>query len=116
MFSDHASFSIEVKYMDEYERRRRRHKDDPEDIAMIFDTLSTKIPEMIRGILGSLFSPEAASNMGKAVAEFRKTLVEGGIPEDEAMEMTRQYLATLTRWTDMVKGARIGSFDHRDEE
>ena len=101
--------------MDEYERRRR-HKEDPEDIAMIFDTLSTKIPEMIRGILGSLFSPEAAANMGKAVAEFRKTLVEGGIPEDEAMEMTRQYLATLTRWTDMVKGARIGSFNHRDEE
>lgn len=116
MFSDHASFSIEVKHMDEYERRRRRHNDDPEDIAMIFDTLSTKIPEMIRGILGSLFSPEAAANMGKAVAEFRKTLVEGGIPEEEAMEMTRQYLATLTRWTDMVKGARIGSFDHRDEE
>ena len=102
--------------MDEYERRSRRHKEDPEDIAMIFDTLSTKIPEMIRGILGSLFSPEAAANMGKAVAEFRKTLVEGGIPEDEAMEMTRQYLATLTRWTDMVKGARIGSFNHRDEE
>jgi hypothetical protein len=115
MFFDHASFSIEVKYMDEYERRRR-HKDDPEDIAMIFDTLSTKVPEMIRGILGSLFSPEAATNMGKAVAEFRKALVEGGIPEEEAMDMTRQYLATLTRWTDMVKGARIGSFNKDSDE
>jgi Sec-independent protein translocase protein TatA len=115
MFFDHASFSIEVKYMDEYERRRRSHKDDPEDIAMIFDTLSTKVPEMIRGILGSLFSPEAATNMGKAVAEFRKALVEGGIPEEEAMEMTRQYLATLTRWTDMVKGARM-SFNHKSDE
>jgi hypothetical protein len=54
--------------------------------------------------------------MGKAVAEFRKALVEGGIPEEEAMEMTRQYLATLTRWTDMVKGARIGSFNQKSDE
>lgn len=117
MFFDHASFSIEVKYMDEYEGRRRRHKDDPEDIAMIFDTLSTKVPEMIRGILDSLFSPEVAANMGKAVAEFRKSLVEGGIPEEEAMEMTRQYLATLTRWSDMMKSASNGNWNrHRNEE
>ena len=92
--------------MDERERRRSRHKDDPEDLAMVFDTLSTKVPEMIRGILGSLFSPEAAANMGKAVAEFRKSLIEGGIPEEEAMEMTREYLATLTKWSDIVKDSR----------
>jgi hypothetical protein len=49
-------------------------------------------------------------------AEFRKALVEGGIPEEEAMDMTRQYLATLTRWTDMVMGARIGSFNQNSDE
>ena len=99
--------------MDERERRRRRHNDDPEDIAMVFDTLSTKVPEMIRGILGSLFSPEAAGNMGKAVAEFRKSLIDGGIPEEEAMEMTKQYLATLTKWSDIVK--KSGDRDWRHE-
>jgi hypothetical protein len=89
------------------EHRRRRH-DDPEDIAAIFDTISDKVPAMIKGILDSLFSPESAANMGKAVAEFRKTLVEGGIPEEDAMAMTREYLQTLTNWQGIMKGARFG--------
>lgn len=89
------------------ENRRRRH-DDPEDIAAILDTVSDKVPAMIKGILNSLFSPESAANMGKAVAEFRKTLVEGGIPEEDAMAMTREYLQTLTNWQGIMKGARFG--------
>lgn len=90
------------------EQRRRPRHESPEEIAEIFDTLSTKIPTMIRGILDSLFSPEAAASMGKAVAEFYKNLKEGGIPEDEAMAMTKDYLSTLTRWSEMMKGARFG--------
>ena len=58
---------------------RRFASKDAHEVAEIFETLSTKLPEMLNGILGSLFSPEAASNMGKAVAEFRKSLI-GGYP------------------------------------
>ena len=94
--------------MDETEKRRRYGSKDAEEIAEIFKTLSTQIPNMIRGILDSLFSPEAAANMGKAVAEFYKNLKEGGIPEDDAMEMTKGYLSTLTKWSEMMKGARFG--------
>ena len=61
--------------MDEH-RKRRYNSPDAQEVAEIFETLSTKIPDMINGILGSLFSPEAASNMGKAVVEFRKSLIE----------------------------------------
>lgn len=102
--------------MEETEKRHRHSSKDAEEVAEIFETLSTKIPTMIRGVLDSLFSPEAAANMGKAVAEFRRNLIEGGIPEDEAMEMTRQYLATLTRWSDVMKGARIGNFSQQSDE
>jgi TorA maturation chaperone TorD len=85
------------------------------EVAEIFETISSKIPEMINGVLGSLFSVEAASNMGKAVAEFRKSLIEGGIPEAEAMEMTRDYLGTLTSWSKMMREVR-GSKRWREEE
>jgi hypothetical protein len=102
--------------MEERKRHRRDIAEDSEDIAAIFDTLSSKIPEMIRGILDSLFSPEAAANMGKAVAEFRKSLIDGGIPEDEAMDMTHQYLATLTKWGDVMKEARRGNWSRHNEE
>jgi len=77
--------------------------------------VSTKIPSMIRGILDSLFSPEAAANMGKAVAEFHRSLKEGGIPEDEAVAMTREYLSTLTNWTDMIGKARESKWTRHGE-
>jgi len=92
--------------MEEEKRWGRHSSKDAAEVAEIFETLSSKIPEMINGILSSLFSVEAASNMGKAVAEFKKSLTEGGIPEAEAMEMTREYLGTLTNWSKVVREVR----------
>jgi len=99
--------------LDEH-KRRRYEPTDAQEVAEIFETLSTKIPDMLNGILGSLFSPEAAGNMGKAVAEFRKSLIEGGIPEDEAMVMTRSYLGTLTNWKNVVQDT-VRTSRHREE-
>jgi hypothetical protein len=58
--------------------RRREAVESPEDIAYLLDTVSEKVPAMIKGIIGAFFSPEAAKDMAKSVAEFRKTLIEGG--------------------------------------
>lgn len=102
--------------MDEEKGRRRHYNKDAAEVAEIFDTLSTKLPEMIRGLLDSLFSPESAANMGKAIAEFRKSLIEGGIPEEEAMEMTREYLGTLTSWSKMMREVRGSKKFKREEE
>lgn len=104
--------------MDEHPKKQRREAvETPEDIAYILDTVSDKVPTMIKGIIGAFFSPEAAKDMAKSVAEFRKTLIEGGIPEKEAMEMTREYMATVTNWKGIMNDARIGSHHHyRDEE
>lgn len=88
----------------------------PEDIAYILDTVSDKVPSMIKGIIGAFFSPEAARDMAKSVAEFRKTLIEGGIPEKEAMEMTREYMQTVTNWKGMMNEAKFGSHHYKDEE
>jgi len=74
----------------------------PEDIAEILDAVSSRIPLLIKGVMDAFFSPEAAKNIAKSVAEFRKTLIEGGIPEDEAMQMTREYMRTLTDWKGMM--------------
>jgi len=107
--------------MDEHDKRRRFGSKDAEEVAEIFETLSTQIPNMIRGVLDSLFSPQSAANMGKAVAEFYKNLKEGGIPEEEALAMTKDYLSTLTSWGEMMKSARGSKWPgskhfHRKEE
>lgn len=101
--------------MDEH-RNRRKEYDDPEELAEVLDTVSDKVPKMIRGILDSFFSPEAAANMAKSVAEFRKTLIDNGVPEAEAMAMTREYMQTVTNWKGIMKDARIGTHYNEDEE
>ena len=101
--------------MDENPRRRREPVESPEDIAYILDTVSDKVPSMIKGIISAFFSPEAAKDMASSVAQFRKTLIEGGIPEDEAMKKTREYMQTVTNWKGMMNDIKIGEHYHRDE-
>lgn len=84
----------------------RHQRVDPKEIAEIMDMVSDKIPVLIKGVLDSFFSPEAAENIGKSVATFRKSLIDGGIPEDEAQAMTREYLGTLTRWSSIMREVR----------
>ena len=88
----------------------------PEDVAEMLDMVSEKVPKMIRGIIDSFFSPEAAQNMAKSIAEFRKTLIENGIPEEDAMAMTREYMATVTNWKGLMKDARIGAHYNDPED
>jgi hypothetical protein len=87
------------------------HKNDmpkPEEISGILAAVSKELPGLVKGILNAFFSPEAAADMGKSVATFYKTLKEGGIPEDTALTMTKNYLGTLTKWSETLKGMKIG--------
>jgi hypothetical protein len=80
----------------------------PEEISGILAAVSKELPGLVKGILNSFFSPEAAADIGKSVATFYKTLKEGGIPEPQALSMTKDYLGTLTRWSETLKGMKIG--------
>jgi hypothetical protein len=102
--------------MNKHKKRPRKEAvESPEDIAYILETVSDKVPSMIKGIISAFFSPEAARDMAKSVAEFRKTLIEGGIPEDEAIKMTREYMQTVTNWKGMMKEIKVGEHHYRDE-
>ena len=50
------------------------------------------------------------------MTEFRKTLIEGELSEEEAMEMIREYLRTLTNWKGLFSEAKIGGHHYRQEE
>ena len=80
----------------------------PEEISGLLAAVSKELPGLVKGILDAFFSPEAAAEMGKSVATFYKTLKEGGIPEEQALVMTKDYLGTLTRWSETMKGLKIG--------
>lgn len=86
-------------------KRRKELVETPEDIGIILSTVSDQLPKMIKGILNSFFNPEAATNMALAVANFRKTLIENGIPEDQARAMTREYMGTVTNLSGVMREA-----------
>jgi hypothetical protein len=90
---------------------RKHDMPKPEEISGILAAVSKELPSLVKGIVNSFFSPEAAADMGKSVATFYKTLKEGGIPEDQALAMTREYLGTLTKWSESLKGMKIGQHE-----
>lgn len=95
----------------------RRHEiPKPEEISAILAAVSKEIPGLVKGILDTFFSPEAAADVGKAVATFYKNLKEGGIPEEQALAMTKDYLGTLTKWSEALKGMKWEPRSRRHED
>jgi len=86
---------------------RKHDMPKPEEISGILAAVSKELPGLVKGILDAFFSPQAAADMGTAVATFYKSLKEGGIPEEQALLMTKDYLGTLTRWSETLKGMNI---------
>jgi hypothetical protein len=89
---------------DNNERKERKPKgaEDAEEIREIakalpelFSALNESVPKMISGIISSVYSPEAAGNMGAAVGQFYTKLIEEGIPESAALEMTKKFVSGL---------------------
>lgn len=81
-------------------------KQDPEELRQILDVVSEKVPKLLSelsdslpkllgGVRDTIYSQEAGKNMGKAIATFYKELKDGGIPEDLALKMTKDYAQSL---------------------
>jgi len=83
----------------------------PEEISGILAAVSKELPGLVKVILDAFFSPQAAADMGTAVATFYKSLKDGGIPEEQALSMTKDYPVTLTKWSDTLKGMKIGKHE-----
>lgn len=65
------------------------------EIGELIDELALKIPPLLKEIMATFYSVEAANNMGAAVGAFYKKLLEYGISQEDAMKMTHDYLNTL---------------------
>ena len=90
---------------------RKHDMPKPEEISGLLAAVSKELPGLVKGILDALFSPQAAADMGTAVATFYKNLKEGGIPEEQALSMTKDYLGTLTKWSETLKGIKLGKHE-----
>jgi hypothetical protein len=88
------------------EEKSKEHKHDPEDVAEILSVVSDKVPGLIKGLVGAVFSEESARSMAKAAATYYKGLKAGGFPDELALKMTQDYVSVFTKIGDVVKAAR----------
>ena len=68
---------------------------DPEKIKEILDVVSEKIPGLLKELSGLLYSPQSAKQYAEAAATFYKELKKAGMTDEQAYELTSQYLSTL---------------------
>jgi effector-binding domain-containing protein len=69
--------------------------DDVEGIKEVFTALRNEIPALIRELMDTVYSEESAERMARSVATFHRTLANSGIPEREALDMTKGYIFDL---------------------
>jgi len=79
---------------------------DPEKIKEILDVVSEKVPGLLRELSDLLYSPKSAKQYAEAAATFYKELKQAGMTEEQAFELTTQYLSTLNL------GKMMGKFGH----
>jgi len=93
---------LNEEYDDREKRKRKSTSDDADELRAIaealpdlFGAINESIPKLITGLIGSIYSPEAAGNMGAAVGKFYRELIDQGIPEDAALDMTKKFVGAL---------------------
>lgn len=65
------------------------------EVSEVLDTVSEKVPKLIKGIMDNLYSEDSGKQLGKSVGNFYKELLDAGISTADALSLTKEYLGTL---------------------
>jgi hypothetical protein len=68
---------------------------DPEKFKEIFDVIAEKVPGLLKTLSELLYGAKSAKQYAEAAAIFYKELKAAGMTDEQAFELTRQYLSTL---------------------
>ena len=80
---------------------------DPEKIKEILNVVAEKIPGLLKDLSSVVYGTDQAKQYGIAVATFFNQLKTSGMSEEQAFELTRQYMSTLNL------GKMFQGFSHR---
>ena len=79
---------------------------DPEKIKEILDVVGEKIPGLLKELSKLLYGTDSAKQYAVAASMFFKELKNAGMTDEQAFELTRQYMSTLNL------GQLVKNFDH----
>lgn len=71
------------------------HEEDVEELKEILNVVAEKIPKLLNSLTDVLYGKEEAGKYGRAVASFYKELRDAGMTDQQAFEITKQYMSSL---------------------
>ncbi len=66
--------------------------DDIKELKGVMETLNETVPSLISGIVEAVYSAEDSEQLAKNTAKFYKELVDAGMDEDKAYQLTRDFM------------------------
>lgn len=71
-------------------------KHDAEELKEVLNVVSTEIPKLLESISNMIYNKDNAENFGKSVAVFYKQMVDAGMDQKQAFELTQKYMANFS--------------------
>ncbi len=72
------------------------HGTDAQEVKEILQVISTEIPKLLDSVSKMIYNKENAENMGRSVALFYKQLIEAGMDEDKAADLTEKFMMSTS--------------------
>ena len=66
-----------------------------EEMKELLTVVSEKIPAVLNSLADILYGREQSKKYGEAVAGFYKNLKESGMTDEQAFELTKQYMSAM---------------------
>ena len=65
---------------------------DAQEVKEILEVVGDKIPKLLNDITEALFSAEKSEAFGESVAKFYKSLIDAGMDEEKAFQLTQKFM------------------------
>jgi len=68
---------------------------DAEQVKEILNVVAEKVPALLNSLADVLYGKEQSLKLGQAVAGFYKSLKDSGMTDEQAYELTKQYMSAM---------------------
>ena len=77
------------------DEEKRRHEMDADKVKEILTVVAEKVPALLNSLADVLYGKEQSVKYGQAVAGFYKALKDSGMTDEQAYELTKQYMSAM---------------------
>lgn len=74
---------------------KRGHDVDADNVKEILTVVAEKVPALLNSLADVLYGKEQSVKYGQAVAGFYRSLKDSGMADEQAYELTKQYMSAM---------------------